>query len=289
MLTGIGSNPRVVVLGVPWDEQSSFLRGAALAPPRIRRALHDGSANLCTEHGLDLAATREWLDRGDLALGGGTGVVDEIRDGIAGELAAGSAVLALGGDHAITFPILRAYGPAFPRLVVVQVDAHPDVYDEFEGNRLSHACGFARIMESGLASHLIQVGIRTATPHQRDQLRRFGADVLEMKDWTPGTRLSLPEGPVYLSLDLDGIDPAHAPGVSHHEPGGLTPRDVLGLVHQLRGRLVGADIVEFNPARDDSGITAMLAAKMYREIVGALLALDQRGHSQPNTPAVKAP
>ena len=92
-----------------------------------------------------------------------------------------------------------------------------------------------------------------------------------MKDWTPGRRLSLPDGPVYLSLDLDGLDPAHAPGVSHHEPGGLTTRDVLALIHQLRGRLIGADVVEFNPARDASGITAMLGAKLYRDIVGALL------------------
>jgi arginase family enzyme len=109
------------------------------------------------------------------------------------------------------------------------------------------------------------------TPHQRDQVRRFGVEVIEMKDWTPGLRLSLPAGPVYLSLDLDGLDPAHAPGVAHHEPGGLTSRDAIGIVHQLRGRLVGADLVEFNPARDAAGITAMLCAKLYREIVGALL------------------
>jgi agmatinase len=265
------TNPRVIVVGVPWDEQSSFLRGAAAAPSRIRQALHDGSANLCTEHGLDLATTRAWLDKGDFTLGTGPAVVNEIETRIAAELAADASVLALGGDHAVTYPILRAYGRRHPGLTIVQIDAHPDVYDEFEGNRLSHACPFARIMESGLAAHLIQVGIRTATPHQRDQLRRFGADIVEMKDWTPGRRLRLPDGPIYLSLDLDGLDPAHAPGVAHHEPGGLSTRDVLGIVHQLRGQLVGADVVEFNPARDASGITAMLCAKLYREIVGALL------------------
>jgi arginase len=266
-----GSNPKVIVLGVPWDEQSSFLRGAASAPARIRQALHDGSANLCTEHGLDLGATRTWIDRGDLTLGSGPGVLEQIEAGVASALVAGAAVLSLGGDHAITYPILRAYGPAFPGLTIVQIDAHPDVYDEYDGNRLSHACPFARIMESGLASRLIQVGIRTMTPHQRDQVRRFGVEVIEMMDWTPGLRLSLPAGPVYLSLDLDGLDPAHAPGVAHHEPGGLTSRDAIGIVHQLRGRLVGADLVEFNPARDAAGITAMLCAKLYREIVGALL------------------
>jgi agmatinase len=288
MPADIESPPKVVVLGVPWDEQSSFQRGAAAAPARIRQALHDGSANLCTEHGLDLGASRDWLDQGDLRLGTGPEVVNQVEAGIAAALDDGASILSLGGDHAITYPVLRAYGPRHPGLTIVQIDAHPDVYDEFEGSRLSHACPFARVMESGLAAHLIQVGIRTATPHQRDQLRRFGADVVEMKDWTPGLRLPVPAGPVYLSLDLDGLDPAHAPGVSHHEPGGLTTRDVLGLIHQLRGRLVGADIVELNPSRDPAGITARLAAKLYREIVGALLE-PQRGQSQPKTPAVSAP
>lgn len=272
METAIESNPKVVVLGVPWDEQSSFLRGAAAGPARIRQALNDGSANLCTEHGLDLGTTRAWLDRGDLMLGSGPAVVEQIEAAVASELAAGATVLSLGGDHAITYPILRAYGPAFPGLTIVQIDAHPDVYDEYDGNRLSHACPFARIMESQLAAHLVQVGIRTMTPHQRDQVRRFGVEVIEMKDWTPGMRLPLPEGPVYLSLDLDGLDPAHAPGVAHHEPGGLTTRDTVAIIHQLRGALVGADIVELNPTRDAAGITAMLGAKLYREILGALLA-----------------
>jgi agmatinase len=265
------NRPRVAVIGLPWDEQSSFIRGAAAAPTRIRQALHDGSANLCTEHGLDLAGTEGWADVGDAEVGAGPGAVEQIERAIGALLAQGAAVLALGGDHAVTYPILRSYGPACPGMTIVQVDAHPDLYDEFEGNRLSHACPFARILEAGLASHLVQIGIRTATPHQREQARRFGVRTIEMKDWRGVDTLTLPDGPVYLSLDLDGIDPAHAPGVAHHEPGGLTTRDVVGIVHALRGRLVGADIVEFNPARDACGITAMLGAKLYREIVGALL------------------
>lgn len=271
------SRLRVAVIGLPWDEQSSFIRGAAAGPARIRQALHDGSANLCTEDGLDLAEAEGWGDVGDAEIDAGPAVVGQIERAIAALLARGAAVLALGGDHAITYPILRAYGPAHPHLTIVQIDAHPDLYDEFEGNRLSHACPFARILESGLASHLVQIGIRTATPHQREQARRFGVRTIEMKDWRGVDTLTLPDGPIYLSLDLDGIDPAHAPGVSHHEPGGLTTRDVLHLVHALRGRLVGADIVEFNPARDASGITAMLGAKLYRELVGALLASSPSG------------
>ena len=93
-----------------------------------------------------------------------------------------------------------------------------------------------------------------------------------MRHWTPARRLELGDAPVYLSLDLDALDPACAPGVSHHEPGGFTTREVLGILHAIGPALVGADIVEFNPRRDSGTTTAMLAAKFYREIVGRLLA-----------------
>jgi arginase len=263
---------QVAVVGLPWDEQSSFMRGAATAPPRIREVLHDGSANLCTEHGADLASMAGWTDVGDVALTSGPVVLSEIEAAIDALVARGARVLSLGGDHAITYPVLRAYARAHPRLTVLHIDAHPDLYDEFEGSRLSHACPFARVMEEALVSRLVQVGIRTMTPHQRDQARRFGVEVVEMRHWTPSRRVELGDAPVYLSLDLDALDPACAPGVSHHEPGGFTTREVLGILHAIGPALIGADLVEFNPRRDTGAATAMLAAKFYREIVGRMLA-----------------
>ena len=263
---------QVAVVGLPWDEQSSFMRGAALAPPRIRDVLHDGSANLCTEHGADLSTTPGWTDVGDVALTSGPAVLAEIDAAVAALLERGARVLSLGGDHAVTYPVLRAYARAHPGLTVLHIDAHPDLYDEFEGSRLSHACPFARVMEENLASRLVQVGIRTMTPHQREQAVRFGVEVVEMRHWSPARRLELGDAPVYLSLDLDALDPACAPGVSHHEPGGFTTREVLGILHAIGPALIGADIVEFNPQRDTGTTTAMLAAKFYREIVGRLLA-----------------
>ena len=125
-------------------------------------------------------------------------------------------------------------------------------------------------MENGLAKRLVQVGIRTMTKHQREQANRFGVEVIEMKDWTSGFRLKA-DGPIYISLDIDAIDPAFAPGVSHHEPGGFSSRDVISMLQQLKGNVVGADLVEFNPTRDPSGMTAMLAAKLYKEILDVLL------------------
>jgi arginase len=125
-------------------------------------------------------------------------------------------------------------------------------------------------MEEGLCERLVQVGIRTLTPHQRDQIKKFGIDTIEMQEFATGARPSI-SGPVYLSVDLDGLDPAFAPGVSHREPGGLSVRDVLSMIHALTGPIVGADVVELNPSQDLGGITASVAAKIAREIAGGML------------------
>lgn len=261
----------VALLGVPWDAHSSFLRGPALAPRQIRAALHSGAMNLCAENGLDLGNDDRWRDLGDLAIpAGDEAALAAIMGAAAAMLEQGARVLALGGDHAVSFPLLRAYGAAHPGLTVLHVDAHPDLYDELDGDRLSHACPFARALEEGRIARLVQVGIRTLNPHQREQARRFGVEVVEMRDWRPGMDLRL-SGPLYLSLDLDALDPAFAPGVSHHEPGGFTTREVLGIIQSLPVPLVGADLVEFNPVRDPSGITAALAAKLLKEILAQML------------------
>ncbi|HEU5439833.1 MAG TPA: agmatinase [Ktedonobacterales bacterium] len=263
---------QVAVIGVPLDENSSFLRGPALAPPRIRAALHSGSMNLCTEDGVDLDARGDWRDLGDLALGSGAEALVAIERAAADLHARGTRVLALGGDHSITAPLVRglASATASSDLTILHFDAHPDLYDEYGGSRTSHACPFARIMERGLARRLVQVGIRAMNPHQRAQAERFGVEVIPMRDVHPGLTLDL-HGPVYVSLDLDALDPAFAPGVSHHEPGGLSVREVLRMLASVEGPLVGADIVEYNPTRDHAEMTAAVAAKFYKELVGRML------------------
>jgi agmatinase len=262
----------VALLGVPWDAHSSFQRGAALAPPQIRATLHNGAANLCTEHGHDLDADARWRDLGDLDIPSGddAAALETITNAAAAVLAQGARVLTIGGDHAITFPLLRAYGPAYPGLTVLHIDAHPDLYDTLDGDRLSHACPFARALEEGLITRLVQVGIRTLNPHQRAQAARFGVEIVEMRDWRADLDLKL-SSPLYLSLDLDALDPAFAPGVSHHESGGFTTREVLGIIQRLPAPLIGADLVEFNPVRDPLGITAALAAKLVKEISAQML------------------
>jgi arginase len=126
-------------------------------------------------------------------------------------------------------------------------------------------------MEEGLTRRLVQVGIRTMNAHQRSQVDRFGVEVIDMRAWESGVRPSV-DGEVYLSVDLDGIDPGFAPGVSHREPGGLSVREVLTLVQRSGGTLVGADVVEYNPREDLGGMTAVVAAKIVKEILGRMLA-----------------
>jgi agmatinase len=263
----------VALVGVPSDENSSFLRGPAQAPGQIRQVLHSGSSNMCAENGHDLGREPRLLDVGDLPLGHGTWQADgspTITNQIASLLEKDARVLSLGGDHAVTFPIVQAFAAKYPDLTILHIDAHPDLYDEFEGSRVSHACPFARIMEAGLARRLVQVGIRTLNDHQQTQAEKFGVEIIQMTDWQPGMALNL-TGPLYLSLDLDGLDPAFAPGVSHHEPGGLTSREVIDLIQAIDVPLVGADIVELNPVRDLVGMTTAVAAKMLKEIAAKLL------------------
>jgi len=256
------------LIGIPYDASSSFLRGSAAAPPLIRQALHSPAGNAFTERGADLSRL---VDAGDLTLTDNPGNARvTIQAATELSLSNGFQPIALGGDHSITYPIMRAIAQHRPSVTILHIDAHGDLYDEFEGDRFSHACPFARIMEEGLCGRLVQVGIRTLTPHQRDQVSRFGVETIEMPHFAAGARPKI-AGPVYLSIDLDGLDPAFAPGVSHREPGGLSVRDVLQMMHGLGGPIVGADVVEFNPSQDLGNVTASVAAKIVREIAGAIL------------------
>lgn len=117
---------------------------------------------------------------------------------------------------------------------------------------------------------LVQLGIRTATPHQREQAERWGVTMLSARELDAFDPAAL-SGPIYLSIDLDGLDPSVAPGVSHHEPGGLTVRELLDIIEALPGPLVGADVVELNPVRDLVDMTAMVAAKLVKEVAAAML------------------
>lgn len=259
---------RIDLIGLPTDVQSSYLRGPAQAPPLIRAALFNDAYGSASERGVEMADI-EINDQGDLDIREEAGDDALIRDAVAASLSAGAVPISLGGDHAVTYPILQAIAAHHGPVDILHFDAHPDLYDSYEGNKRSHASPFARIMEDGLASRLTQIGIRTLNRHLREQAERFGVTIHCMTDLPPGWGAAMPfkfARPLYVSIDLDGFDPAYAPGVSHHEPGGLTPRDVIDCLVRLDATLIGADVVELNPKHDINGMTAVLAAKLVKEL-----------------------
>ncbi len=258
------------IVGFRHDENSSFLRGAADAPPLIREAFFSESSNLCSELGIDLSQPNIFFDAGDVLPVVGKDMMAAIQVSIEHLLSNQLRPLSLGGDHSITYPIIRTLAKQYPSLSILHFDAHPDLYDDFQGNRYSHASPFARIMEEKLVKRLVQVGIRTMNGHQRQQASRFGVEVFEMKDWRDDVAPGF-DTPVYISIDLDGLDPAFAPGVSHPEPGGLSTRQVISLIQKVKPDVIGADIVEYNPQMDVNRMTAMVCAKLMKELSAKML------------------
>ena len=258
--------PRVRLIGLPTDSHSSFLRGPAQAPDAIRAALASDHSNMATERGAELGRDITLEDIGNLPLDETEADVARIS-AAAVAATAGTTPIFLGGDHMVTYPIVAGLAEVHGPVNILHFDAHPDIYDDFEGDPLSHASPFARIMERGLAKQLVQVGIRTLNAHCREQAERFGVEIVEMRNFT-AQAVSIPPAPLYVSIDLDALDPAFAPGVSHHEPGGLSVRDILSVLHRIEGPIIGADVVEYNPTRDINGMTAVVAAKFVKELAG---------------------
>ncbi|MGK0488752.1 MAG: agmatinase [Candidatus Endobugula sp.] len=256
----------IAIIGLPLDNNSSYLQGPAKAPELIIQALESDSANYFTENLIDLNEHHRIKWCGNAVLNN----YWDIESSIDSILEKGAIPFSLGGDHSVTFPILKAVAKHYPQLSILHFDAHGDLYDELDGNRHSHACPFARIMENNLAQSLTQVGIRTLTKHQNEQAEKFKVNVIQMKDWKADMKFEI-KGPVYLSFDIDVLDPAFAPGVSHHEPGGFSTREVLTMIQNLNLNIVGCDVVEYNPDRDINGVTAMVAAKVVKELLAKLI------------------
>jgi arginase len=260
-----------VLLGIPLDHNSSFLRGPAEAPGLIREALRSDAWNQWAEAGVDIGREGSLEDAGDLQDMVAPDAFARIEAAVAKIVEEKKRPVSLGGDHSVTYPILRALGKQIPGITLVHFDAHPDLYADYKGNPQSHASPFARICEEKLVQRLIQIGIRTLNAHQREQAKKHDVEIFEMKDLPNLAKLKV-AGPIYVSFDMDVLEPGMAPGVSHWEPGGLTTREALHHIQALPAPVVGADVVEFNPVRDRSGLTATVAAKILKELLGKMLA-----------------
>jgi agmatinase len=264
-------NYEIAILGIPYDEKSSYLKGASLGPKAIREASTSEMINAWTELGVNLEEDINIVDLGDLVLDGSeseifTYIEEEVFRIINKEV----ILFLLGGDHSITYPIVKAFSRKYKSLDILHFDAHPDLYDELYGDSLSHACPFARIIEKNLVKNLVQIGIRAKVGEHIEKAKKYNIKMIEMKDFKDNIVLEF-KNPLYISFDLDSLDPAFAPGVSHHEPGGLTTRQVIKIIHNLKANIVGMDIVELNPKRDLSGITASAAVKVIMEVMGKIV------------------
>jgi len=255
-----------VLLGVPFDRTTSFRSGARLAPTTIREASSNFEMELF-EHGVTFDDIK-FHDSGDLYE---EGTVDDMVEAIEEEarkvVSAGKFLVSMGGEHSITPPIVKAYGED---ISVITIDAHLDYRDSYQGLKNSHACAHKRIEDIVGKGNVFAFGIRSISGEE-DHANALYADAFTIHE--KGCMnvfremlAKLERKPVYLSLDIDGIDPAYAPGTGTPEPFGLTPLDVKYIIDELAPRLVGFDVVEVCPPYDN-GNTSVLAARLVREVV----------------------
>ncbi len=260
------------ILGIPYDLNSSFLRGPGYAPNRIRAMDTEGSANRFSENGSEIIPGETYSDLGDLDFPSieAEKVYHHIKTEVNAQIQNGDKLLSIGGDHSVSFPIIEAHAEKYSGLNILHFDAHGDLYENFDGNPYSHASPFARLMETGKIASLTQVGLRTLNTHQIEQAKKYGVTQIEMRDLSDSFLNELSD-PLYISLDIDVLDPAFAPGVSHHEPGGLSTRQLIDFLLKLPHKPIGADLVEYNPKRDLNDMTAMVGYKLMKELIEKMI------------------
>ncbi|PSK93796.1 agmatinase [Murinocardiopsis flavida] len=274
----------IAVVGVPFDTGVSYRPGARFGPAAIREA----SRLLRPYHpALDVSpfAAAQVADAGDIAvnpysIGDAVEALDAAASGFAGS---GTRLVTLGGDHTIALPLLRSLHRRHGPVALLHFDAHLDTWDSYFGEPYTHGTPFRRAVEEGLldTEAISHVGIRGPLYGRADLAadRRFGfgivtaADVLRkgVDEITDALRARIGSRPLYVSVDIDVLDPAHAPGTGTPEAGGLTSRELLEILRGLAGcALVGADVVEVAPAYDHAQITATAAAHLAYDLISVL-------------------
>jgi agmatinase len=271
----------VAIVGVPFDAGTTYRPGARFGPAAIRQ----GSRLLRNYHpalGVHPFAAQQVADAGDIACNPFDiqEAIAQIEAGAHALLASSGRFVALGGDHTIALPLLRAVKRRFGPVALAHFDAHLDTWDTYFGAAYTHGTPFRRAFEEGLLlrERSIHVGIRGPLFSPQDLVddAGFGFRVVTAMDLesvgvagvVERVRERVGDAPLYVSIDVDVLDPAAAPGTGTPEAGGLTSRELLGILRGLRGqRLVAADVVEVSPAYDHAEITAVAAAHLAYELV----------------------
>ncbi|MEM2865944.1 MAG: agmatinase [Candidatus Hadarchaeales archaeon] len=273
-LEGSYGDAKVVFLGIPLDSTSSYRTGTRFGPSRIREASLNLETHLMSL-GVELAERWRVADLGDLLLSSELGEDGRrIREAVRELLEDGKIPALLGGEHTLTLFSLQAFGEVY----LLQLDAHRDLREEYLGSRINHATVMRRALEHVDPGRLIQLGVRSSSSEEArygeekgiryytsEQLLAEGGKIVEE------VRREVGSSPVYLTLDVDVLDPAFAPAVTTPEPGGLSTLDLLRILRGLRGlNIRGFDVVEVAPPFD-TGQTAFAAARAIYELLGSLL------------------
>lgn len=254
-----------VMVGIPYDGTCSYRPGTRFAPNAIREAswgLEMYSPFL--ERTLDQIRYADWGDL-ELPFGNRDEVLARIGQAIRDVLAQDKKWIGLGGEHLVTYPVIEAYLEKYPDLCVIQFDAHTDLRDDYLGEKLSHATVMRRVVDHIGPERFLQIGIRSGPKDEFDWMHANGT--LMKSDAQLQSRLKQWQGkPVFLTIDLDVLDPSILPGTGTPEPGGLTFLEFQQWIARLTSiRLMGLDVVELSPPYDTSGVSNVVAAKALRE------------------------
>lgn len=271
----------IALLGVCEDRNGSYCAGPAKAPDAIRLALKCDASNSWSEMGIEVAPYLQ--DYGNVFPESSTlssifDATHPVLESIHGDK---RIPFIFGGDHSITSAVTRSISSLRDeKFFIIHFDAHPDAYENFENNPHSHASPFCRILEAGnICSGLLSIGIRTMNAVQQNTINKYGVNILQARDHPVDINkmkeyyasVIPPQASIYVSIDIDVLDPAFAPGVSHREPGGLSTRQLINAIQAIPGSIIGADLMEYNPDRDVDGMTATVAAKIVKEMTGRML------------------
>jgi len=264
------------IIGIPFDLKSSYRRGAAGGPDAVRRVSTVRSISSYTESDIDLAEDVSVVDGGNIeVVEPVSSYFDTIENRIARTAEEGSIPVIIGGDHSVIYPVVRGLKHIYDEINIVWLDAHPDIYPEYEGDPYSHACPLARILELNGIRKVYQGGIRALNRDLKRRLAEASVNVADINNIDMLHGLSF-VGKTYLTIDIDVLDPAFAPGVSNPVPGGISTRELLNLIMSFDLDIVGFDVVEINPERDVSDITAAAGVKIIMDTIGRIASLKQK-------------
>lgn len=263
---------QAVLYGMPMDWTVSFRPGSRFGPTRIREVspgLEEYSPYLDRE-----LEEVKYFDAGDIPLPFGNAqrslnMIEEFVDQI---LAAGKFPLGMGGEHLVSWPVMKAVYKKYPDLAIIHFDAHTDLREEYEGEPLSHSTPIRKIAEHIGPKNVYSFGIRSGMKEEFEWAKQNGMHISKFDVYQPLKEIlpTLAGRPVYVTIDIDVLDPAHAPGTGTVDAGGITSRELLASIHEIARsdvQVVGADLVEVAPIYDPSEQTVNTASKMIREMI----------------------